>query len=59
MAVGAATLRSKSQRLGLAISKLDGRAIEWALTCDVSINAAFFTWVALKRQMSRVFALPN
>ena len=57
MAMGAATLRSKSQRFGLAISKLGGRAIEWAHTCDVSIDAAFVTWEVLKRQMSCVFAM--
>ncbi|CAI5704679.1 unnamed protein product [Peronospora farinosa] len=59
MAMDAAMLASDKQRVGLAISKLGGRAREWALTSGVSVNAAFPTWEMLKKQLTCVFAPPN
>ncbi|KAI9995156.1 hypothetical protein PInf_012203 [Phytophthora infestans] len=59
MAVRSALLRSEHRRVALAISRLEGRAREWALACGTSVDAAFPTWDQLKQQLSRVFAPPN
>ena len=39
--MGAAMLRPESQRAGLAISKLSGRARECKFTCNASVDATF------------------
>ncbi|OWZ00482.1 polyprotein [Phytophthora megakarya] len=59
MAMGSALLKGEQQCVALAISKLGGRAREWALTCGTSVDAAFPTWDQLKQQLARVFVPPN
>ncbi|GMF63156.1 unnamed protein product [Phytophthora fragariaefolia] len=59
MAMGSALPKTEQQRVALAISKLGGRAREWALTCGTSVETSFPTWEQLKQQLSRVFAPPN
>ena len=46
----------KYQRVLLAVSNLDGRAREWALTCGTSVDLVFPTWDSLKVELLRVFS---
>ena len=59
MAMSTALLVTESHRVGLAISKLGGRAREWALTCGTSVDEAFPSWHELKAQLMRVFSPPH
>ncbi|KAG3088311.1 hypothetical protein PI125_g18394 [Phytophthora idaei] len=59
MAMGSALLKTEQQRVALVTSNLGGRAREWTLAWGTSVDAVFPTWVQLKQQLSRVFALPN
>ena len=47
------------KQVSLAISKLDGRAREFALTCSTSVDLAFPTRESLKSQLIQVFSKPN
>ncbi|GMF61828.1 unnamed protein product [Phytophthora fragariaefolia] len=44
MAMSSTLLKTEQQRGALAISKLGGRAREWALTCGTSVETSFPTW---------------
>ncbi|POM76695.1 Pol protein [Phytophthora palmivora] len=59
MAMGLVLLQPEHQCVALAISKLRGRAREWALTNGMSVDGAFPTWDKLKRQLMLVFLPPN
>ena len=59
IAMNYAILRLEQQRVGMAISKLGGRAREWAVTCSTSVDEAFPTWGLLKQKISWVFSPPN
>ena len=59
MAVRSGLISLEYQRVSLAISKLDGRAREWALTCGTSVDLAFPTWDSHKLDLLRVFSPPN
>uniref|UniRef100_A0AAV1VK53 Retrotransposon gag domain-containing protein n=1 Tax=Peronospora matthiolae TaxID=2874970 RepID=A0AAV1VK53_9STRA len=48
MAMRSGLITLDHQHVSLAISKLDGRAVEWALTCITSVDMAFSSWESLK-----------
>ena len=43
MAVRSGLIKLDHKQVSLAISKLDGRSREWALTCSTSVDLAFPT----------------
>ena len=55
MAMRSSLISLEHQRVSLAISKLYGRARDWALTCSPSVGFAFHTWILLKLELLRVF----
>ena len=59
MAMSSGIISIEHQRVSLAISKIDGRAREWALTCGTSVDLAFPTRDSLKLYLLRVFTPPN
>ena len=59
MAMRSGLIKLDHQQVSLAISKLDGRAREWALTCSTSVELAYPTWESLKSQLVQVFSPPN
>ena len=59
MTMNSAVLVLEQQRVGMAISKLGGRAREWALTCSTLVDEVFFTWDLLQQQTTGIFAPPN
>ena len=59
MSIDSALFLTERQKVAMAISKLGGRAMEWALSCSTSINDAFPSWDSLKQQMTSMFAPPD
>uniref|UniRef100_A0AAV1T4U4 Retrotransposon gag domain-containing protein n=2 Tax=Peronospora matthiolae TaxID=2874970 RepID=A0AAV1T4U4_9STRA len=59
MAMTSGLITIDHQQVSLAISKLDGRAREWASTCSTSVDIAFRSWESLKSQLVQVFSPPN
>ncbi|GMF35061.1 unnamed protein product [Phytophthora fragariaefolia] len=59
MTMGSVLLKTKQQRVALAIFKLGWQGHEWAFTCGTPVETSFPTWEQLKQQISRVFAPPN
>ena len=59
MAMRSGLINLDHQQVSLAISKLDRRDREWALTCSTSVDLAFPTWESLKSQLVQVFSPPN
>ena len=56
MAMRSGLISIEHQRVSLVISKVDGRAREWALTCGTSVDLAFPTCDSLKLDLLRVFS---
>ena len=59
MDISSGLISLEDQRVSLAISTLDDRAREWALTCGTSVDLAFPTWEVLKVDILRVFSQPS
>uniref|UniRef100_M4BAU5 Retrotransposon gag domain-containing protein n=1 Tax=Hyaloperonospora arabidopsidis (strain Emoy2) TaxID=559515 RepID=M4BAU5_HYAAE len=55
MAMRSGLIKLDHQQVSLDISKLDGRAREWALTCSTSVESAFPIWESFKSQLVQVF----
>ena len=59
MAINSALFLTEPQKVAMAISKLGGRAREWALSCNSDIDDAFPSWDSLKQQLTSMFAPPD
>lgn len=59
MAMQAALLMDERQRVAFAVSHLGGRARQWALTRDSTVEGAFPTWEYLKHEIRVMFLPPN
>ena len=59
MSIDSALCLNEQQKVAMALSKLGGRALDWALSCNTSINDAFPSWESLQQQMTRMFAPPD
>ena len=59
VAMRSGLIKLDHQQVSLAISKLDGRAREWVLTCSTSVDLAFRTWESFEAQLVQVFSPPN
>ena len=59
MSIDSALCLNEQQKVAMALSKLGGRALDWAISCNTSINDAFPSLELLQQQMIRMFAPPD